>query len=324
MTEIKIRENEAEQRIDRFVKKYLADAPLGLIYKYLRKKKIKVNGKKVAQNYRLQVDDIVQFDASIRLDEFTETQEYSYYTQEFAIVYEDEHLLVVNKPAGLLTHKDRAESQNTLNSQVISYLIKKSDFSPAEEVTFKPGPSNRLDRNTSGLVLFAKDYQSQQALNEMIKTRMVDKYYLALVLGQVQQDSELRGYLYKDQQTNLVKIYNESIEGSWPIHTCYRVLAKHAKFTLLEVRLITGKTHQIRAHLASIGHPIVGDPKYGSKQVDNLLKSIGINLTRQFLHAYRIIFTDTIQPLNYLKKKEIKISLPDDLKQIENHLLLKY
>ncbi len=326
MKEIRITANEADQRLDRFIKKFLPDAPLGLIYKYLRKKKIKVNGGKAAQNYRLQIGDLVQFDSYIPLSDFIQKNEkIEEFQKEFTVIYEDEHLLVVDKPAGLLTHKDQTGPQDTLNAQVLTYLVKKEDYIPTEELTFKPGPSNRLDRNTSGLVLFAKDYQTQQTLNEMIREKKIDKYYLALVWGVVKKDCELHGFLLKNETTNQVKILNYAKEGSWPVHTYYKVLKSNSKYSLLEVKLITGKTHQIRAHLASIGHPIVGDLKYGTNKIQRTMKlDKQIVLDRQFLHAYRLVFVDPMESLVYLRNKEIISTLPDELKVIENYLMLKF
>ncbi|AZR72772.1 hypothetical protein BBF96_04810 [Anoxybacter fermentans] len=319
MKEVRITENEAKQRVDRFLKKYLPKAPLGLIYKFLRTKKIKVNGKKVKPNYRLQPGDMLQFHTDIDLDQFFEKIKFKYYDREFGIIYEDEHLLIVDKPSGLLVHSNHSGLQNTLNMQVLSYLIKKGEYKPELKTTFTPAPVNRLDRNTSGLVLFPKDYLSQQALNKMIRKRMIDKYYLTLVVGDLNQEQELKGYLYKDKKLNKVKILDYNKKGSLPIHTRYQVLKRFGKFTLLQVELITGRSHQIRSHLASIGHPIVGDPKYGNKRINKQVKEKW-GLKYQFLHAYRLNFTRTIEPLKYLQNREFLAPLPENLRKIENQL----
>lgn len=317
MKEIRITENEADQRVDRFVKKFLSEAPLGLIYKYLRTKKIKVNGKKAKQNYRLQIGDQIQFLLDVNIEEFQTDQEIEHYEREFGICFEDQHLLIVDKPSGLLVHSNRKGSQNTLNQQVLSYLVKTGSYDPKVEKTFVPAPSNRLDRNTTGIVLFGKDYRTQQGLNEMIREQMVAKFYLTLVHGNVEKDQELQGFLYKDQEKNQVQVLDTEREGSLPIHTRYRVQKRWRKYTLLEVELITGRSHQIRAHLSSIGHPIVGDPKYGDFRV-RLPKEWG--LSSQFLHAKQIVFNRTIDPLKYLEGKVISAPLPDNLKRILKHL----
>ncbi|MCK4260014.1 MAG: RluA family pseudouridine synthase [Halanaerobiales bacterium] len=320
MQEIRIGENEAAQRIDRFVKKYLSKAPLGLIFKYLRTKKIRVNGKKVKQNYRLKVGDMVQFNKTIELEDLVRApikKDLTKYEQQFGIIYEDEHLLVVDKPSGLLVHSNRPGEQNTLNRQVLSYLIKNGIYNPEKEKTFVPGPSNRLDRNTSGLVLFGKDYPTQQTLNEMIKNHYVNKYYLALVYGELKQNRELKGYLTKDKSSNVVMISKNKTEESLPIHTRYRILEALNGFTLLEVELITGRSHQIRAHLSTIGHPIIGDPKYGNDRINQEAKR-NWNLHRQFLHAYCLTFTKAKKPLDQLPK--MIAPLPHDLEKLRDRL----
>lgn len=325
MKEIRITQNESGQRVDRFVKKILSRVPLGLIYKYLRKRKIKVNDRRVQPNYRLQIGDKIQFDSQIKLIDYDYQKQFPQYGQNFSIIFEDERLLLVDKPAGLLVHADRPGFQNTLTRQVLTYLIRNKVYQPERELTFKIGASNRLDRNTSGLVLFAKDYPSQQALNTMIREKRVEKYYLALVNGEVKQNLELKNYLKKNQQTKRVEIYKSQQTGSWPIHTSFRIIQRFSQFTLLEIKLITGRPHQIRAQLAAINHPILGDPKYGNNNINSFFrKNNKLYLNRQFLHAYRLIFINPLEPLLYLKGKEFKTSLPADLQLIENYLMLKF
>lgn len=319
MKEIRIAENEADQRIDRFVKKYLPEVPLGMIYKYLRTKKIKVNGKKVQQNYRLQLGDRVMFYLDTAVENHQVQRVIQHYPREFGIVYEDEHLLVVDKPAGLLVHPDEAGPQNTLDQQVISYLISSGAYCPEEEKTFQPAPSNRLDRNTSGIILFGKDYATVQALNEMIREQRISKYYLALVKGQLPEGRELKGYLVKDERTNQVSVSQEKENGSLSIHTRYRVQQSFREYTLLEVELITGRSHQIRAHFASIGHPIIGDPKYGDVRVNREVRQHW-HLKSQFLHAYKVVFDRSLPPVGYLTGKAIIAPLPLEMQKIVEQL----
>lgn len=321
MREIVIRENEADQRLDRFLKKCLPEAPLGTIYKYLRTKKIKVNGKRAEQNYRLRIGDRVQIFLEGAPDVLPEARVIIHYPPEFAVVYEDEQILVVGKPAGLLVHPDEAGPQNTLDQQVLSYLVQNGSYDPARERTFAPAPCNRLDRNTSGLVLFGKTYPALQALNAMIRGQMVEKYYLALVAGVMEGEQELKGYLRKDEQTNQVAILTHEAEGALPIHTRYRVLERYHKLTLVEVELITGRSHQIRAHLQSIGHGIVGDPKYGEDGWNRRARR-DWGLKHQFLHAYRLRCGRPVAPLDYLAEREFMAPLPRDLAKIIEQLRL--
>lgn len=313
MKEIRVTQNEAQQRMDRFLKKYISEASTGFIYKMLRKKRIKLNGAKVTPNTMLKVGDVIQ----MYLSEDTIENFKGHYQTVMAegtidVVYEDENLLLVNKPKGLLVHGDSREKNDTLINRVYYYLNQKGIFNPLEENTFSPACCNRLDRNTSGIVIVAKNYPSLQAINAMMKENKIKKKYLALVRGKVLQEKELKGYLFKDTKSNKVKVLFQEQKGARFIHTKYKPLKYYQGFSLLEIDLITGRSHQIRAHLASEGFPIVGDYKYGNLQVNKEFPQ----LDSQFLHAYLIKFTNCSKDLSYLEGKSFIADLSEDLKRI--------
>ena len=313
MKEITITKNEAQQRVDRFLKKYMPEASTGFIYKMLRKKRIKLNGARTTPDTILKVKDIIQ----MYLSEDTIKNFKGYHQAVMAkgvidVVYEDENLLLVNKPKGLLVHGDSREKNDTLINRVYYYLSQEGIFNPLEENTFSPACCNRLDRNTSGIVIVAKNYPSLQAINAMMKENKIKKKYLALVKGKVLQEKELKGYLFKDTKSNKVKVLFQEQKGARFIHTKYKPLKYYQGFSLLEIDLITGRSHQIRAHLASEGFPIVGDYKYGNPQVNRNFPQ----LDSQFLHAYLIQFTNCPKDLSYLEGKSFIADLPEDLKRI--------
>jgi len=278
MKEIIIGDNEKEQRLDRFLLKYFNNSTRTNIYKLLRKKVFKVNGVRMTkEDYFLQKDDVIQvylsddsFDALIKEEVLISSEEVN-----LDIVYEDDELLVVNKPKGLLTHPDQNEYKNTLSTKVGLYLKHLSSR------TFKPASIQRLDKNTSGLVVFCKTYDALKKYNEEMRQRKIKKFYLAVVEGCLQGQGEVKGTLNKDEKSNKVTLYKDSDKGDKFCHTKYKVLENFKEYTLVEVELLTGRTHQIRASLASIGHPIVGDKKYGG----NFVK----NVRNQLLHGYKVI-----------------------------------
>lgn len=277
MKEIPITHNEANQRLDRFLLKYFNNASRSTIYTLLRKRKIKVNKKAQKANYFLQNNDIVEVFVSDEWIEklITRRPVVSGQISGLAIVYEDEDILVVNKPAGLLTHPDKTEYRNTLSTKVQLYLQHLCTR------TFRPASVQRLDKNTSGLILFCKNYESLKAYNELMRKKLIKKYYHCIVHGVVHGKSEIKGFLVKDEQKNQVKLSSENIDKKGKFcHTQYTVLKTKPRYSLLEVTLLTGRSHQIRASLALVGHPLIGDTKYGGR------KTKGI--TTQLLHAYKL------------------------------------
>jgi len=304
MKEIKITNNESGQRMDRFLKKYLNKANSAFIYKMIRKKNIKLNDSKVEPEEVLKVDDVVQIYLSDdTIDKFREKKSLLQTEMHFKVVYEDDNILVVNKPVGLSTQPDQT-SMRSLVDEIKMYLdAKEKNIS----FTFKPAVCNRLDKNTSGLVIAAKNYETVKQVNKAIRDRNIQKFYETKVHGVVLKDLELIGYMIKDEYRNMVEIVQEESENAKKIITYAHPIKSEGRFTWLEIELETGRAHQIRAHLASIGHPVVGDKKYGKKD----------NEQYQILHAYKIILNGFENELSYLNEKEI-------ISHISERQILKY
>ena len=224
------------------------------------------------------------------------------------IIYEDEDIMIINKPAGVLSQKAKPED-DSINEQMLRYLLEQGKLTNEQMVTFTPSVCNRLDRNTSGLVLAGISLQGSQELSRMLRDRSLEKYYLTLVYGEIQDAMEITAYLKKDENTNRVSVWDQPMPGAQQIQTQYVPLMRNKDYTLLEVKLITGKTHQIRAHLAHLGHPVLGDAKYGKKEVNQKFRQqFGIH--NQFLHAYRVRFPKLDGPLTRLSETEYKAPLP--------------
>jgi len=320
MKTLVIDKNHANQRIDKYLKKLLCQAPPQLIYKMLRKKDVKVNGMKIKENYILQENDIVSlFLYEDKFQEYTKPQTIFDLKIEFNVLYEDQHILVVSKPAGLLVHEDKEEDINTLSHQVLTYLYQKKEYDPYQDLGFVPGPVHRLDRNTSGIVIFGKTMKALQDLNEMMKKRhCIDKTYLTICKGNM-SSSDLIGYMKKEENQSLVKVVSQSTPGALMMHTIVEQVQTNYQFSLLKVKLITGRTHQIRVHLASVGHPIIGDSKYGDFELNKKIKK-QYHLSHQFLHAYQIRFVKPIGCLKYLQDKIITSPLPQNLEDIKRKI----
>ena len=247
MKKLKITENDANQRIDKYLKKLLVNAPNNFIYKMFRKKDIKVNGKKVDEKYILSLDDEVEmFLYDDKFKEFTETKSIYEVNRTFSVLYEDKHVLIVFKPAGLLVHEDANESINTLTNQVLSYLASKNELDLSRENTFMPGPVHRLDRNTSGIVIFGKTLAALQNLNEMIKQRhCIEKKYLTICRGQLNHQRNLHGYMIKLENQAQVKLVKKDYPGALTMETIVRPLKYNCDYSLVEVTLITGRMHHV-------------------------------------------------------------------------------
>lgn len=322
MKKLVIQENDANQRIDKYMKKLLVQAPTNFIYKMFRKKDIKINGKVVNEKYIVQKDDVLtMFLYEDKYLEFTQQKSVLDLPQEFDVLYEDEQILVVNKPVGLLVHEDYNESVNTLSNQVLTYLASKGAYELDREQTFTPGPVHRLDRNTSGIVIFGKTLASLQTLNEMIKQRhCIEKKYLTIVKGKMTKPRELEGYIKKLSDEARVAFVKKETPGALYMHTKVVPLRSSKDYSLLEVQIVTGRMHQIRIHLASIAYPIIGDQKYGDFTLNKEMKR-NFQLSYQLLHAYKIKFVKPLGKLEYLKDKEIICPVPKAFKNLENKLL---
>lgn len=314
MREIVITENEAGQRFDKMLAKYLKEAPKSFLYKMLRKKNIVLNGKKATGNEKLKVKDSVQlFLAEETILKFSgERLKVIDSREKLDIIYEDQNVIFLNKPVGMLSQKAK-DSDVSMVEHLISYLVKSRQITQEELVTFHPSICNRLDRNTSGLIVAGKSLLGLQVMSRLFKERTMEKYYLCLVQGRVGEEQKISGYLLKDEKTNKVSVSKESMRGAKEaseIRTEYRPVKASDEVSLLEVHLITGKTHQIRAHLASIGHPIIGDYKYGNKPVNDFYK-VKYGLESQFLHSYRLKFPDLSEELPEISNKEFQADLPE-------------
>ena len=311
MRELIIGKNDAGQRLDKFITKTL-DLPMSLLYKSIRLKKIKVNRKRAENNTILNEGDTIQcFLAEEFFEKKADTHSFASINVKLDIVYEDENIMLLNKRPGVSVHEDEDGSTNTLITHIQAYLYQKGEYRPEDEQSFAPALCNRIDRNTGGIVIAAKNAEALRVMNEKIKKREMDKFYLAAVHGIPKPEAAtIKGWLIKDDKKNIVRVYDKNPpRGAKEIITKYKVVAKSGDSSLLEVELLTGRTHQIRAHMAFIGHPLIGDGKYGVNKSD---RSKGYKY--QALYSYRLRFSfDTSDPtcLDYLNGKEFKIPKKD-------------
>ena len=327
MQKIQVTPNDAGRRLDRFLRKYLERATLGSIYKIIRKD-VKVNGKRQDSSYVLEPgDEITLYLSDEMLGNLTaptkKDSPRKKIRKTFTVIYEDENILVADKPFGLLTHGDHTEKKNHLANQVKDYLIANGEYNPRDERVFSPAPANRLDRNTTGLVLFGKNSNSLRTLNRWIRESRVSKYYRTVVFGHLNEKLVLRGRLEKDEETNTARILDVDADEGREIETIVTPVQQLDNATLVEIELVTGRTHQIRAHLASIGHPVIGDGKYakgkGAKAFNHRMFE-ECELSTQLLHSYRLELHDCDGEFSYLEGRVFCAPLPEQFENIVRKL----
>ena len=328
MREVRITKAQAGQRLDRFLGKYLPEASSGFLHKMLRKKNIKLNEKKAEGNEKLADGDRIQiYFSEETLDKFTGSQqkkttehkelsrEQQNLRSQVRLLFASENVLIFHKPAGMLT-QNADPKDDSLNDYLLDYCMEKGDVDEQTLKSFRPSVANRLDRNTSGIVLCGITTVGLQTLSLLLKERKLEKNYLCLVKGRVEKNQKIRGYLKKNEIDNRVTLYQKPVEGAVPIETWYQVVSRSEQVSLLKVRLITGKSHQIRAHLASIGYPIFGDGKYGNRSWnDRLRKEKGVKY--QMLHSYELKVPEGLTlPLKELEGLHIVDPVPADFARI--------
>ncbi|MCI5745718.1 MAG: RluA family pseudouridine synthase [Erysipelotrichaceae bacterium] len=321
MIQVIISSNDQNMRLDKFVKKYLYNAPSSFIYKLFRKKDIKVNKKPQDISYITRLNDVITiYISKEQEEEFLDKKELVFSNKKnFEVIYEDENVLVVNKPDNLLVHDgdDKSKNEDTLTKQVLSYLIENNSYDPNKENVFVPSLAHRIDRNTSGVVIFGKTSIALKELFEAFKNHEgMDKEYLALVSGVIRQNGKIEAKLIKNEKTKIVNV--DEVNGKSAI-TLYEVIKTFKDATLLKIKILTGRTHQIRVHMKYINHPLIGDLKYGSASSDKLAKKYW--MSNYFLHAKKICFHNLKNELAYLNNKEFIAPLFDNKKQIINRLL---
>ena len=304
MRTIEIKKNDANQRLDKFLSKRFKAMPKSLMYKYIRTRYIKLNGKKCDIKDMLSEGDVLTLYIKDEFFEDSEQENYEFLKapDKLDIVYEDENIILIDKKPGIIVHQDKSYHFDSLVARVQHYLYNKGEYNPKEEKAFAPALANRIDRNTGGIVIAAKNAESLRILNEKIKNREMDKRYLCVIVGCPKQKKDtVTAYMIKDENKNKVRVYNKPFEGGKTMTTGYEVLETKDGLSLVEVQLLTGRTHQIRAHFAHMGYPLLGDGKYGRNETN---KQYG-GYKKQLLYSYKLTFEFTTDAgiLSYLNGK---------------------
>ena len=312
---------ESGQTLEKYIKKVLSHAPLSFIYKLFRKKDIKVNGHWQKEKYVVnENEEITVFVTDEQLAEFE--RKYNFNPSDEIkdwILYEDNNVLLINKPRGVLVQKDEGYKDKPLDQMVIEYLMFKGEYDPQNDLAFKPGPAHRIDRNTSGIVIFGKNHDALAYLFELFqKHELIGKHYICLVTGDVEREGTVEVPLRKNYDTKKVVVAPIS-SGAKPAKTVYHPIERFGDFTLLDITLITGRTHQIRVHMSYIRHHVVGDGKYGDFKANNMIEK-EYGFTNQFLHASEVHFGELQKPLDNLSKKCFKAPMPEEYVDLLNKL----
>ena len=305
MRSFTIQKNDAGQRVDKFIQKAVPRLPQNLMYKYIRLKRIKLNGKRCEISTKLAVGDILEMYLNDEFFSEATNTDFLNVSSKIDIVYEDENMILVNKPCGLVVHTDDENTADTLINRILKYLFEKGEYNPETEQSFAPSLCNRLDRNTQGIVICAKTAEALRILNMAVKERLLCKKYLCITLGTPDpKQARLEAYLKKNEADNLVTVCDAEKLGFKKIITEYKVLKQNGGLALCEINLVTGRTHQIRAHMAHIGHPLLGDGKYGVNR-----ENVKYSVKTQALCAYSLSFEmgEKGEALSYLNGKTFEI-----------------
>ena len=328
MREININKNEAGKRFDKFLIQYLSNASAGFIFKMLRKKNITLNGKKATGKEILSNGDQIKiFFTDETMDKFTKAIDSDEFIKAFnkfgniEIIYEDNNIVLLNKPEGILSQKAE-QNDLSINEWFIGYLISSKQISDVKSLSiFKPSVCNRLDRNTSGILICAKTLPATQFMAQLLKSRNIHKFYLTIVNGIIKEAGDYTAFVLDEKNENKVTVcLTQSNEKSHKIETAFKPLSinEDSNITLLEVELLTGKTHQIRAHLSFLGHPLIGDYKYGKKEINDFYKE-KYKIENQLLHSYKLVFPTEIEgDFSYLSGKEFTCPVPGNMKLVIN------
>jgi len=310
LKEIIVTGDNKNQRLDKFLLKYLNEAPKGFVYKMLRKKNIKLNGGKASGNELLEENDVINiYLTDETFLKFSSQKQVALYRGEVDVIYEDRHVLAVNKPRGILTHPDSPNQENTMLGIVLGHLHSNGSFDISRESVFTPAFCNRLDMNTTGALVCAKTLGAAQQLNHAVSGQGSVKTYCAIVIGEVAESGVLRGFMEKQADSNISSLSERGKE----VITEYKPITAKNGYSLLEIKLVTGRSHQIRVHMASIGHPVLGDKKYGG--------AVSNGPRFQMLHAKSLYFQGLEGDLTYLSNKTFEAKEPEDFLKWKRKLL---
>lgn len=302
-----IKENDANQRLDKFLRKAVPLLPPSLMQRYIRLKRIKINNRRAENSSILLTGDLVELYINDEFFPQTGEQNHGFLScrKDINILYEDENILLIDKEPGLVVHEDDSGETDTLINRIKRYLFEKKEYDPENENSFVPALCNRIDRNTGGIVIAAKNAATLRVMNELIRDRLVKKYYLCVVHGKISPKSAtLKSFMLKNEEEKRVRVFSSPKPNAKTALTKYRVIKQNDRFSLLEIELLTGRTHQIRAQMSFIGHPLLGDTKYGT-----IKQNRGTGFSHQALYSYKLKFeaSDKMLHLSYLNEKVFEV-----------------